>query len=201
MTNRLTASIATTANNPGASLYGSPSPEQTGQHLVDHFTHQLHQAVDSCRESFLTFTSNMSAVGSCPAEGSYPKEMLSAHLTWEALATHFQGTVAQTTAEAEHDVIQFGNVWVDFTSRDVQLNGQYVAMTHLEFNVLKFFVQHPNRVFSRNQLLENVWGYNSYPSTRTVDNMLSKLRRKLEADSSVPTHFLTVHGTGYKFMP
>ena len=75
-----------------------------------------------------------------------------------------------------------------------------VSLTAMEFKLLSFFVSNPNRVFSRDQLLNEVWGYDNYPCTRTVDNHVLKLRQKLEADPAHPVHFRTVHGTGYKFI-
>ena len=74
-------------------------------------------------------------------------------------------------------------------------------MTPQEFKVLKYFAQNPERVISRDQLLNEVWGYASYPTTRTVDNHIMNLRQKLEEDPAHPTHFRTVHGVGYKFVP
>ncbi len=71
----------------------------------------------------------------------------------------------------------------------------------MEFKVLKFFVSHPNHVISRDDILNQVWGYENYPCTRTVDNQVLKLRQKLEADAGQPVHFRTVHGVGYKFIP
>jgi len=71
----------------------------------------------------------------------------------------------------------------------------------MEFKVLKFFVSNPNRVISRDDMLNQVWGYENYPCTRTVDNQVLKLRKKLEAETEHPLHFRTVHGVGYKFIP
>jgi len=76
-----------------------------------------------------------------------------------------------------------------------------VNLTAMEFKVLRFFVMNPNRVISRDQLLDEVWGYNNYPCTRTVDNHVLRLRQKLEFDPSRPVHFRTVRGIGYKFVP
>src|ERR1700723_565516 len=70
-----------------------------------------------------------------------------------------------------------------------------------EFKLLRFFLDNPERVLSREELLNEVWGYNSYPSTRTVDNQILKLRQKLEANPADPVHFCTVHGAGYRFVP
>jgi DNA-binding response OmpR family regulator len=71
----------------------------------------------------------------------------------------------------------------------------------MEFKVLRFFISNPNRVLSRNELLNEAWGYENYPSTRTVDNHILKLRQKLERDPARPVHFRTVHSVGYKFVP
>jgi DNA-binding response OmpR family regulator len=79
--------------------------------------------------------------------------------------------------------------------------GVPVTMTAQEYKVLKFFAAAPGRVISREQLLNEVWGYSNYPSTRTVDNQILRLRQKLEADAAEPRHFITIHGAGYKFVP
>ena len=73
--------------------------------------------------------------------------------------------------------------------------------TAQEFKVLKFMIQNSERVLSREELLNHVWGYRNYPSTRTVDNHILKLRQKLERDPANPVHFRTVHSAGYKFVP
>ena len=95
----------------------------------------------------------------------------------------------------------FGDVNVDFASMEVRRSGELVKVTALEFKALKYLVQNPRRVISREEFLNEVWGYNHYPTTRTVDNQLSKLRKKLERDPSRPVHLRTVHGSGYKFLP
>ena len=99
------------------------------------------------------------------------------------------------------DVYKFGDVTVDFTKMELMRLGQPVALTRQEFKALKFFTQNPERVIPRDELLNEVWGYQNYPSTRTVDNHVLRLRQKLEKDPSCPRHFKTVHGTGYKFVP
>jgi DNA-binding response OmpR family regulator len=86
-------------------------------------------------------------------------------------------------------------------SMEVRRSDRQVSLTAMEFKVLKFFVSNPNRVISREQLLNEVWGYDNYPCTRTVDNHVLKLRQKLESEPARPVHFRTVHGTGYKFIP
>jgi DNA-binding response OmpR family regulator len=101
----------------------------------------------------------------------------------------------------EHQVLTFGDVVVDFTSMEASRAGAAVTMTAQEFRVLKFFAASPGRVISREELLNEVWGYHNYPSTRTVDNHILRLRQKLEPDPASPRYFLTLHGAGYKFVP
>jgi DNA-binding response OmpR family regulator len=98
-------------------------------------------------------------------------------------------------------VIVFGDVVVDLSSHEVRRRGQPVVLTALEFKTLKYFMQNARRAISRDELLNEVWGYENYPCTRTVDNHILKLRRKLERDPSKPAHFRTLHGAGYKFLP
>src|SRR5438105_297796 len=98
------------------------------------------------------------------------------------------------------EMFVFGNVTVDFARMAILRNGQSVSMTAQEFKLLRFFAQNPERVIARNELLNEVWGYQDYPSTRTVDNHVWKLRLKLEDEPDKPVHFLTVHGAGYKFV-
>jgi DNA-binding response OmpR family regulator len=104
------------------------------------------------------------------------------------------------TTDAD-SVAAFGDVIVNFSALEVHRNGQPVVLTALEFKTLKHFVQNARRAISRDELLNEVWGYQNYPCTRTVDNHILKLRQKLEPDPSRPMHFLTMHGTGYKFLP
>jgi DNA-binding response OmpR family regulator len=79
--------------------------------------------------------------------------------------------------------------------------GSPITLTAHEFKLLRFFTENPERVLSRDELLSDVWGYNSYPTTRTVDNQIMKLRQKLEADPTNPRHLQTIYGAGYKFAP
>jgi DNA-binding response OmpR family regulator len=95
----------------------------------------------------------------------------------------------------------FGDVRINFAEMAAYRKGKPVELTNLEFKTLKFLIQNPRLVISRDQLLNEVWGYENYPCTRTVDNHILRLRQKLERDPSQPAHFLTVHGAGYKFLP
>ena len=97
--------------------------------------------------------------------------------------------------------IGFGDVQVDFARMKATKNGGAVVLTAHEFKLLRFFLDNPERVLTREELLNEVWGYSSYPSTRTVDNQILKLRQKLESNPAEPVHFCTVHGAGYRFVP
>lgn len=98
------------------------------------------------------------------------------------------------------DVIAFDGISVDFTKMEVMRDAETIGLTAQEFKTLKFLVQNPERVITRDVLLNEVWGYQNYPSTRTVDNHILRLRQKLERDPANPVHFRTVHGVGYKFL-
>ncbi|MCZ7677556.1 MAG: response regulator transcription factor [Sandaracinaceae bacterium] len=97
--------------------------------------------------------------------------------------------------------VAFGRVSVDFDSHEVKVAGRVVSMTRLELDLLRYFVDNPGRVLSREELLEQVWKLRNYSSLRTVDNFISRLRRHFEADPTRPEHFLSVRGAGYKFVP
>jgi DNA-binding response OmpR family regulator len=99
------------------------------------------------------------------------------------------------------DVYVFADVVVDFFKTEITRGGEKVIVTPKEFKTLKFLTRNAQRVISREELLNEVWGYQNYPYTRTVDNHLLRLRQKLESDPSHPLHFLTIHGRGYKFLP
>jgi len=102
--------------------------------------------------------------------------------------------------QADCDVL-VGDVKVNFSTMEADRRGEPLLLTTLEFKTLKYMVDNARRVISRDELLNEVWGYQNYPSTRTVDNQVSKLRKKLEHDPSRPVHLRTVHGAGYKFLP
>jgi DNA-binding response OmpR family regulator len=99
------------------------------------------------------------------------------------------------------DTCRFGTCAVDFSKMIATRSGKEVPLTSLEFKLLKFFTTNAERVLTREALLNDVWGYNSYPTTRTVDNLILKLRQKLEVEPANPVHLVTVHGAGYKFIP
>ena len=110
-------------------------------------------------------------------------------------------TAGVPAKNVSHQVLTFGEARVDFTSMEAMQGGKEVTLTAQEFKLLKFFAGSPGRVLTRDELLNEVWGYQNYPSTRTVDNHILRLRQKLEPDSANPRYFLTIHGAGYKFVP
>jgi DNA-binding response OmpR family regulator len=96
---------------------------------------------------------------------------------------------------------KFGDCEVDFARMSARRAGVPITLTAHEFKLLKYFVENAERVLSREELLNEVWGYNSYPTTRTVDNQILKLRQKLEQNSNEPRYLQTIYGAGYKFVP
>jgi len=90
---------------------------------------------------------------------------------------------------------------VDFSKTEITRGREKTTVTAKEFKTLEFLTKNAERVISRDELLSKVWGYQDYPRTRTVDNHMRRLRQKLESDPSHPSHLLTVHGLGYKFVP
>ena len=117
------------------------------------------------------------------------------------LLARVQAAIRRQRKLATPATYRFGHCDVDFNSMSVRCKGQPVLLTAHEFKLLKFFTENTGRVLSREVLRNQVWGFHSYPNTRTVDNQILKLRQKLEPDPANPSHFLTVHGAGYKFVP
>jgi DNA-binding response OmpR family regulator len=101
---------------------------------------------------------------------------------------------------AQPTTLAFADVEVDLGRRVVTRRGEEVRFTPAEYNLLTFFLQNPDRPLSRELILNSVWGYESYPNTRTVDAHVVRLRQKLEPDPSGPRHFLTLHKVGYRFL-
>jgi DNA-binding response OmpR family regulator len=105
------------------------------------------------------------------------------------------------TSPSDTKVLTFADVEVDLTRRVVSKRGEDLKVTRAEYNLLTYFLQNPDRALTRDMILNSVWGYESFPNTRTVDAHVVRLRQKLEPDAGNPRHFLTVHGVGYRFLP
>lgn len=111
-----------------------------------------------------------------------------------------QLTSQLTPKTVTHELLTFGDARIDFTSMEATRGGKIVTLTTQEFKLLKFLASSTGRVVSRDELLNEVWGYQNYPSTRTVDNHVLRLRQKLEPDPANPRFLITMHGAGYKFI-
>ena len=112
-----------------------------------------------------------------------------------------QRKVPASSAPAPSTVYRFADFEIDFKRMTASRGTHPVTLTAHEFKLLKFLTENAEHVLTREVLLNEVWGYNFYPTTRTVDNQILKLRQKLEPDPANPIHLLTIYGAGYKFVP
>jgi two-component system alkaline phosphatase synthesis response regulator PhoP len=99
----------------------------------------------------------------------------------------------------DKDLFRIGDAEIDFIHHEIKKNGQLIEFTAKEFELLKYFVHNPGIPLSRDTLLEEVWSMDGSITTRTVDNHILKLRKKLEEIPDVPRYFITIYGVGYKF--
>ena len=104
----------------------------------------------------------------------------------------------KSTKQVEH--YQFDDVVIDFRKLEATRDGQALDLSPLEFKIMKFLIDHRDQVVTRDQMLDAVWDYRSFPFTRTVDMHIAKLRKKIEKTPNTPRHIVTVHGAGYKFI-
>jgi len=117
------------------------------------------------------------------------------------LMARVEALLRRTSRQAEQlDSFQFGEIIINFKRFEVSRRGMSVELSPREFKILKYFIEHRGEVISRDQLLDAVWGYGSFPLTRTVDMHIAKLRHKIEEIPSDPHYIITVHRIGYKFM-
>ena len=103
--------------------------------------------------------------------------------------------------EGAPERVRVGEAVVDFKQYAVIRSNQRYALTPMEISLLRMFLKHPNEVITRERLLNEVWGFDAFPTTRTIDTFLLRLRHKIETDLRRPMHFITVHGAGYRFVP
>ena len=96
--------------------------------------------------------------------------------------------------------IRFGSVWIDFNRFEARKAGKALAMSPKEFGILRLLSARIGEVVTRDELLDEVWGYDQFPTTRTVDNHVALLRSKLEDNPANPKHIVTIHGVGYKLV-
>lgn len=116
------------------------------------------------------------------------------------LIARIRAVLRRSSAETRK-VMHFGAVEVDLDRRVVLRNNEEIKLTPAEYNLLAYFLHHPDRPLTRDLILSTVWGYSTSISTRTVDAHVLKLRQKIESDPEVPRHIVTVHGVGYRFLP
>jgi DNA-binding response OmpR family regulator len=98
------------------------------------------------------------------------------------------------------DSYRIGDLEIDFRIHQARRGKVRVEFTAREFELLRYFVTHIGQVVTREQILNEVWGYEEFPTTRTIDNFVAKLRQKIEKSPHAPEHILTIHGSGYKFV-
>ena len=116
------------------------------------------------------------------------------------LVARVRALLRRAQATHEIDSINFDDVAIDFRAYKAERNKLPLELSAREYRLLRYLVAKNGTVVTRDELLDEVWGYNSYPSTRTVDNHIARLRQKIEDDVETPRHILTVHGVGYKFV-
>ncbi len=102
--------------------------------------------------------------------------------------------------EDSFDFYEFEDVKVNFKSMETTKDDKPVKMSLKEYELLKYFIRHIDEVVTRNMLLDEVWGYDVFPTTRTVDNYILMLRKKIETNPAIPKHIQTIHSAGYKFV-
>lgn len=106
-----------------------------------------------------------------------------------------------TPDQNEIEKYSFGEITLNFKKFQAFMKDKEIKLSSREFALMKYFIQHEGEVIHRHELLNEVWGYNVTPTTRTVDNYILDLRKKLEKDPAKPKHILSVRGVGYKFVP
>ena len=117
------------------------------------------------------------------------------------LMARVEAVLRRTSKPAEAiEQLRFGDVEMCFKNFEARKAGRAIELSPREFKIIKYFVEHRGEVVTRDQLLDEVWGYDSTPVTRTVDNHIARLRQKIEQDPSNPQHIVTVHGLGYRFV-
>jgi len=107
---------------------------------------------------------------------------------------------AEREEKAVPQIYSFSDIEIDFAQFKVRRKGKELDLTSLETEILKYFIAHRGEVVARDDFVDKIWGYESYPTTRTIDNHILKLRKKIEEDPSHPQYILSVYGGGYRFI-
>ena len=117
------------------------------------------------------------------------------------LIARIDALLRRTTDRARLEQMRIGGATVDFSQYVLVHGDERHSLTDREMQVLRFFLDHPREVISRDRLLTEVWGYDAYPSTRTIDTFIYRLRQMIEPDVEQPEYLLTIRGVGYKLVP
>jgi two-component system alkaline phosphatase synthesis response regulator PhoP len=117
------------------------------------------------------------------------------------LMLRVRAMLRRAQGEAVPTELRIGDARVDFGKYTIFRGDQQFPLSEKEIALLRLLIANPHEVISRDRLLDEVWGYNAYPSTRTIDTFIYRLRQKIEVDPRDPQHLLTVWGTGYRFVP
>ena len=112
-----------------------------------------------------------------------------------------RSTGKNSTRQVWPDTFTFGGAQIDTRKYTIEFNGRSDSLSHRELELIQYFIDHPDEVLSRNQLLDQVWGVGYFGTTRTLDQHISKLRKKMESDPTAPQTIRTIHGVGYKYCP
>ena len=116
------------------------------------------------------------------------------------LVARIKALIRRSVVADDVDRVEFDDISIDFKAYRAERGSESVELSAREYRLLKYLVLKRGKVVTRDELLDEVWGYNSYPTTRTVDNHIARLRQKIESNVDEPRHILTVHGVGYKFV-
>lgn len=116
------------------------------------------------------------------------------------LVARVRALLRRTQTTKDVDQVEFSDIVIDFKAYKAQRGHTDIELSAREYRLLRYLISKKGNVVTRDELLDEVWGYNSYPSTRTVDNHIARLRQKVEVNVESPQHILTVHGVGYKFV-
>jgi DNA-binding response OmpR family regulator len=117
------------------------------------------------------------------------------------LLARVKALIRRSTYEpGDIEEVAFANLKIDFKKQEMLKGENPVRLSATEYRILHYFIDHESEVISRDKFLDEVWGYDSYPTTRTVDNYILSLRKKIEDDPAKPKHLLTIHKVGYKFI-
>lgn len=117
------------------------------------------------------------------------------------LLARVKALIRRSTFETgETEEVNFADLKINFKKQEMFKGINPVRLSATEYRILHYFIEHESEVISRDKFLDEVWGYDSFPTTRTVDNYMLSLRKKIEDDPANPKHLLTIHKVGYKFV-